>query len=125
MLARSGSGPAQRKAAALPLARVYSAAVSTGQAARVVVFGSFATSRTARNDVDVFLLMHDELDFTQVQGEGAPVFDHLAAQSQLCASAFSLRSAAAWQGEYASIETWQATRGAGVRGVIERISKGS
>ena len=125
MLARFGSGSAQRKAVALRLERVYSAAVSTRQLARAVVFGSFITSKTDPNDVDLFLLMDDAFDVTKLQGEVALVFDHPAAQSHFGASVFWLRKAAAWEGEQAAVEYWQATRGGGTRGIIELIPEGS
>jgi hypothetical protein len=110
---------------ALRLERVYAAAAATGHLVRGIVFGSFVTAKPEPNDVDLFLLMDDAFDVTKVQGEVSLVFDHPAAQSHFGASVFWLRRAAAWEGEQAAVEYWQATRGGGVRGIIELIAEES
>ena len=121
VLHRFGGGSAQRKAVALRLERVHHVACATGQVARFVVFGSFVTDKPDPNDLDVFLLMEDSFDATQLTGEARLLFDHTAAQGHFGASVFWLRRLAAWGGEQAAVEDWQVKRGGGQRGIVEII----
>lgn len=122
-LARFGVGSAQRKAVALRLDRIYQLARTTGHLARFVVFGSFVTDKPEPNDVDVFLLMEDAFEASQLTGDLQILFDHAAAQDHFGASIFWLRRLAALQGQQAAVEDWQVKRGGGQRGIIEIISE--
>lgn len=119
VLDRFGVGSAQRKAVALRLARVHRVAHATGHLARFVVFGSFVTSKNEPNDVDVFLVMADDFDASQLSGEASLLFDHAAAQARFGTSVFWLRRLAAWPNEQAAVEFWQVKRGGGRRGIVE------
>ena len=99
LLKHFGSGTLQRRLVARRLERVYELAFSTGQVARFIVFGSFVTAKPDPGDVDIFMLMEDSFDSTQVSGEAAVVFDHLAAQNVEGASVFWIRRMAAVGGE--------------------------
>jgi len=120
-LTRFGTGSAQRRAVAQRLERIYHVARATGHLARFVVFGSFITAKAEPNDVDLFLMMEDTFDASQLTGEARLLFDHLAAQSHFGASVFWVRRMAAFGGEQAMVEYWQVKRGGGQRGIIEII----
>ncbi len=107
------------------LDRVYRIARATGQLARFVVFGSFVTDKPEPNDVDVFLLMQDDFDASQLRGQAALLFDHAAAAAHFGSSVFWLRRSAALGGEQTTIEYWQATRGGGRRGIVEIVEERS
>ena len=62
VLDRFGVGSDQRKALALRLARIHRVTQATGHLARFVIFGSFVTSKSEPNDVDIFLIMGDAFD---------------------------------------------------------------
>ena len=83
VLDRFGAGSDQRKALALRLARVHRVARATGHLTRLVIFGSFVTNTIEPNDVDIFLIMTDAFDASQLRGEAPLLFDHGAAQSAL------------------------------------------
>ena len=68
VLERFGSQSAQRSMVADRLTRIYQLAVSTGHLARFIVFGSFITTKSQPNDVDVLLLMEDRFDLAAVTG---------------------------------------------------------
>lgn len=51
VLQRFGQGSVQRRAVADRLRRIYQLAVSTGELARFVIFGSFVTAKTDPNDM--------------------------------------------------------------------------
>ena len=121
VLDRFGVGSHQRKALALRLARVYRVAQASGHLARFVIFGSFVTDRVEPNDVDIFLLMADAFDASQLSGEAPLLFDHAAAQAHFGASVFWLRRLAAWPDEQTAVEFWQVKRGGGRRGIVEVI----
>jgi len=72
-----------------------------------VLFGSFVTSTTAPNDVDVFFVMEDTFDASQLSGETQLLFDHAAAQAHFGATVFWLRRLAAWPDEQAEIDRMQ------------------
>ena len=116
-----GNGTLQREIVGRRLSRIYQIAQSTGQVARFVIFGSFVTAKQSPNDVDIFILMEDTFDSSQVTGEAAIIFDHLAAQSREGASVFWLRRMAAIGGEQAAIEDWQIRRDNKRRGIVEVI----
>lgn len=124
VLARFGSGTAQRRAVANRLARIYPLARASGHLARFVVFGSFVTDKPEPNDVDVFMLMEDAFDATVLTGEVRLLFDHAPAQAHFGASVFWLRRLAAWGGEQATVEYWQVKRDGGYRGIIEITGEG-
>jgi hypothetical protein len=75
----------------LRLQRIYNVARATGHLARCVVFGSFVTAKLLPNDVDVFLLMEDTFDVSQLTREARLLFEHMVAQTRFGASVFWLR----------------------------------
>lgn len=117
-----GNGTLQREIVGRRLARIYQLAQSTGQVARFIIFGSFITAKQSPNDVDIFMLMEDTFDSSQVTGEAGIIFDHLAAQNREGASVFWIRRMAAIGGEQAAIEDWQIRRDNKRRGIVEAIS---
>ena len=74
--------------------------------ARCVVFGSFVTAKLLPNDVDVFLLMEDTFDMSQLTGEARLLFEHAAAQTRFGASVFWLRRLAVLDDEQTTLSHW-------------------
>ena len=125
MLAHFATGTVQRRLVGQRLERMYKLAVSTGQVARFVVFGSFVTAKPDPGDVDIFMIMEDSFDSNQVRGEAALIFDHLAGQNVEGASIFWIRRMAALGGEQEAVEHWQTKRDKTRRGIVEVISDDS
>jgi uncharacterized protein DUF6932 len=121
VLERFGSGSSQRTLVGLRLERIYNVAWATGHLARCVVFGSFVTAKSVPNDVDVFLLMEDTFDVTQLTGEARLLFDHTVAQTRFGASVFWLRRLAVLDDEQTTLSHWQITREGHYRGIVEII----
>jgi hypothetical protein len=117
-----GTGTLQRRIVAQRLERIYQLARSTGHLARLIIFGSFVTAKPDPNDVDIFLLMEDGFDSSQVGSEATIIFDHTAAQNYEGASVFWIRRMAALGGEQAALEHWQIKRDHTKRGIVEVIS---
>ncbi|MCC7485986.1 MAG: hypothetical protein IT529_13520 [Burkholderiales bacterium] len=103
------------------LRRVYDLADGTGSVKRFIVFGSFVTAKPEREDVDVFMIMHDTFDLAQVTGEAQLVFDHAGAQAHFGASVFWLRQLAAWPDEEEAVFGWQLKRDGSARGIVEIV----
>src|SRR3990172_9832727 len=121
VLTHFGAGSTQRVLIASRLSRIYVLAKGTGHLARFIIFGSFVTIKPAPNDVDIFILMENSFDASQIVGETALLFDHPAAQNYLGASVFWVRRLAALGGEAATIEHWQIKRDGERRGIVEVI----
>ena len=121
VLERFGQGTIQRRAVADRLNRIYQLVVSTGQLARLVVFGSFVTAKPEPNDVDIVVLMEDTFDLASVRGEASLVFEHMEADAHFGASVFWATRSGVLGGEQAMIEYWQARREGGRRGIVEIV----
>ena len=105
----------------LSLEHIYTLASQTSHLARFIIFGSFVTAKPDPGDVDIFLLMEDSFDASQLSDEAALVFDHIAAQNYEGASIFWIRRLAALKGEKATVEYWQVKRDGTKRGIVEVI----
>ena len=116
-----GTATLKRQIVARRLERIYNLVSSTGQLARFVIFGSFVTTKAEPNDVDIFMLMENTFDLSQITGEPAIVFDHIAAQNVEGASVFWIRRMAAIDSEETAIEHWQIKRDKSRRGIVEVI----
>lgn len=114
-----GQATNQRRLVGMRLRRVYDLAAATGALKRFIVFGSFVTAKPDPNDVDVFLVMNDMFDLSQVTGEARLVFDHPAAQARFGASIFWLRQLAALPSEEELVRGWQLKRDGTRRGIVE------
>ena len=119
VLDQFGQGTVQRKLVAMRLSRVYELVTATGHLKRFIVFGSFVTATPEPNDVDLFLVMDDTFDLSQVTGEARLVFDHPAAQAHFGASIFWLRRLAALPNEDEAVLGWQVKRDGTRRGIVE------
>jgi hypothetical protein len=121
VLARFAVGSQQRRTMGERLVRIYNLAKGTGHLSRFIVFGSFVSVTPAPNDVDVFLLMADSFDASQLSGEMALLFDHLAAQAHFGVSVFWLRRPGIFGDEEAAIKDWQIKRDGTRRGIVEVV----
>lgn len=119
VIARFSLASPRRTQIAERLRRIWSLAEGTGHLARFIIFGSFVTNKPSPNDVDIFMLMEDSFDISQLGGESVILFDHPAAQQYFGASIFWVRRLAALGGEAATIEHWQIKRDGERRGVVE------
>jgi len=116
-----GKNTAQRQIMARRLERIYTLAVGTDHLARFIIFGSFVTTKPTPGDVDIFLLMEDTFDVSQLSGEVALIFDHVVTQNYEGASIFWIRRLAAFEGEAATVAHWQLKRDGNQRGIVEVV----
>lgn len=105
------------------LERIARIARRTGHLARMIVFGSFVTTKPEPNDVDVFLIFDETFDSSRCDAETLLLLDHAAADAHFGASIFWLRRPAVFGGEQAAIEFWQTRRDGLLRGIVEIVEK--
>jgi len=120
VVARFGSGTAQRIVATDRLHRIYQLAVATGHLDRLVVFGSYVSDVKEPNDVDVILVMRNDFRSEDCRAESAILFDHARANDELGASIFWVRPDMLL-GEPLEqfLAFWQTKRDGRRRGVVE------
>jgi len=123
VIERFGKDTPQRRVVTRRLEHIYAQVARTSYLARFIVFGSFVTTKPDPADVDIFLLMEDAFDASQLSSETALVFDHVAAQNYEGVSPFWIRRLAALEGEQATVEYWQFKRDGTKRGIVEVIEK--
>ncbi|HZY85731.1 MAG TPA: hypothetical protein VFE78_12930 [Gemmataceae bacterium] len=120
VVARFGSGSAQRQTVTARLQRIYQLAAGTGALARLVLFGSYVTDKEGPNDVDVVLVMRDDFVMRACTQEALVLFDHARAESELGASIFWVRpSMILLEPLDDFIAGWQRKRDGGKRGIVE------
>ena len=125
ILQHFGTGTEQRELVGQRLERIFVLAHSTEKVVRFVVFGSFVTAKPVPADVDIFLLMKDSFDVTQVHGEVALVFDPQKTQAVFGASVFWIRKQGTITSEQEAVEDWQVKRDNSRRGIVEVIHNDS
>ena len=113
-------GTPQRQLVTLRLKRIYELAHRTGKVARFIIYGSYVTGKLTPNDVDIFLVMHDDFREDDYTEEILPVFDHLRSHNELGASIFWIRSGAVLLETVDEfIAYWQTKRDQTKRGIVE------
>lgn len=120
LIARFGTGTAQRQEVTARLRRIYNLARGTGALDRLIVFGSYVTDKPEPNDVDVVLVMTDDFRLDRCPEDALPLFDHRRASAELGASIFWVRPGmllCETLDEF--IAGWQTKRDRGRRGIVE------
>lgn len=120
VFARFGSGSNQREAVTDRLRRIYELAISTDKLDRLIVFGSYVTTKSDPNDVDVILVMRDDFHPNSCEPEVLALFDHNRAATELGASVFWIRPAMLLGRPLDEfIAYWQVKRDGNRRGIVE------
>ena|SRR5688572_23919137 len=118
--ARFGSGTPQRQAVTACLLRIYHLVAATGKLDRVIIFGSYITTKPDPNDVDVVLVMSDDFEVQACDEATRRLFDHTQATEAFGASIFWLRPSMLFLETLEEfIEHWQIKRDLTRRGIVE------
>ena len=118
--ARFGQGTPQRQTVTTRLLRIYHLAAATGKLDRVIIFGSYITTKPDPNDVDVVLVMHDDFEIHTCDEATRSLFDHTQAADEFGASIFWLRPSMLFLETLEEfIEHWQIKRDLTRRGIVE------
>lgn len=120
VLTRFSTGTTQRQDVAARLRRIYNLVEATGKLARMIIFGSFITTRPEPNDVDIVLIMQDDFNLSLCDEETGKLFDHSEAQANFGASIFWIRpSMLILESIEQFTEHWQIKRDGTRRGIVE------
>ncbi len=102
------------------LLKIYRLAESTGKLERLIIFGSYITTKTNPNDVDIVLVFLDDFDYAACDDETKKLLDHNKAKKIFGASIFWIRPSlliSETLDEF--IARWQIKRDRTLRGIIE------
>jgi len=120
VISRFGTGTPQREDVTTRLQRIYQLAKSTGKLERLVIFGSYITTKLNPKDVDVVLVFYDDFDLTACDEETRKLFDHGKAEDEFGASVFWIRpSMLILETLDQFIAYWQIKRDRTLRGIVE------
>jgi hypothetical protein len=120
VVARFGTGTAQRTAVTDRLQRIYQLATGTGYLDRLVIFGSYVSDVAEPNDVDVILVMRNDFRSESCPPESAVLFDHTRANDELGASVFWVRPDMLLGAPLEQfLAFWQTKRDGRRRGIVE------
>ena len=118
--ARFGHGTPQRQAVTARLLRIYHLVEATRKLDRVIIFGSYITTKPDPNDVDVVLIMHDDFEIHTCDEVTRRLFNHTQAAEEFGASIFWLRPSMLFLETLEEfIEHWQIKRDLTRRGIVE------
>ena len=87
---------------------------------RVIIFGSYITTKPDPNDIDVVFVMRDDFEIHTCDESTRRLFDHLQATEEFGASVFWLRPSMLFLETLEEfIEGWQIKRDLTRRGIVE------
>src|SRR5262245_41263465 len=96
-------------------------AKSTGQLARVFLWGSFVTSKEVPNDLDVLLVMDTGFVVEAVPAQAQVVFDHIQARLRFHADVFWTKASLDPQVLHLWLDTYQTGKDFTRRGIVEVV----
>jgi hypothetical protein len=120
IITRFGSGTPQRQAVTARLLRIYNLLKTTGKLERLIIFGSYVTTKPNPNDVDLVLVLADDFDLQACDEETRRLFEHTEAAEEFGASIFWIRpSMLLLERLEEFIAHWQIKRDRTRRGIVE------
>jgi hypothetical protein len=120
IIMRFGSGTPQRQAVTTRLLRIYNLLNATGKLERLIIFGSYVTTKPNPNDVDLVLVFADDFNLHACDEETRRLFEHTEAAEAFGASIFWIRpSMLLLEGLEEFIAHWQIKRDRTRRGIVE------
>jgi hypothetical protein len=96
-------------------------AKSTGQLARMFLWGSFVTSKEVPNDLDVLLVMDTEFAIAALPLQTQVVFDHVQARLRFQADVFRTKASLDPQVLHLWLDTYQTGKDFTRRGIVEVV----
>jgi hypothetical protein len=113
-------GAPQRQALTARLLRIYELVTATGRLDRLILFGSYITSKPEPNDIDVVLVMQNDFEIEACDEVTRALFNHARAAETFGASIFWIRPAMLLMETLEEFIThWQIKRDHTLRGIVE------
>lgn len=102
------------------LFRIYHLLKATGKLERLIIFGSYVTTKPNPHDVDLVLVLADDFNLQACDEETGRLFEHMQATDVFGASIFWIRpSMLLLEGLDEFIAHWQIKRDRTRRGIVE------
>jgi hypothetical protein len=120
VLARFGGGSRKRQEVTARLLRIVNLATATNDVDRLILYGSYITTKVEPNDVDLVLLMRESSQPETYPPDIQALFNHMRAHDELGASIFWARPSMIFGmtvDEF--VHSWQMKRKRGRRGIVE------
>ncbi len=121
VFARFATPSARRQWLGEQLRSLLALAKSTGQLARVFLWGSFITSKEVPNDLDVLLVMSTEFAIEALPVPTQVVFDHVQARLRFQADVFWSKASIDPQVLQLWLDTYQTGKDFTRRGIVEVV----
>ena len=121
VFARFATPSARRQWLGEQLRSLLALAKSTGQLARVFLWGSFVTSKEVPNDLDVLVVMSTEFAIEALPTPAHIVFDHVQARLRFQADVFWTKASLDPQVLHLWLDTYQTGKDFMRRGIVEVI----
>ena len=121
VLARFAISSARRQWLAEQLRSLLALAKSTGQLARVFLWGSFVTSKEVPNDLDVLLVMGKEFAIETLPAHEQVLFDHVQARLRFQADIFWTKASIDQEVLRLWLDTYQTGKDFTRRGIVEVV----
>jgi hypothetical protein len=121
VFARFATPSARRQWLGEQLRSLLALAKSTGQLARVFLWGSFVTSKEVPNDLDMLLVMEPGFVVEAVPAHTHVVFDHVQARLSFHADVFWTKASLDPQVLHLWLDTYQTGKDFTRRGIVEVI----
>ena len=119
VFARFATSSARRQWLGEQLRSLLALAKSTGQLARVLLWGSFVTSKEVPNDLDVLLVMSTGFAIEALPAPAPIVFDHVQARLRFQADVFWTKASIDPQVLHLWLDTYQTGKDFTRRGIVE------
>jgi hypothetical protein len=119
--ARFAPPSARRQWLGEQLRKLLALAKSTGQRARVFLWGSFVTNKEIPNDLDVLLVMDTGFAVEGVPAQAQVVFDHVQARLRFHADIFWTKASLDPPVRHLWLDTYQTGKEFTRRGIVEVI----
>jgi predicted nucleotidyltransferase len=121
VLTRFASFSVRRQWLGEQLQELLNTAKSSGFLFRVILWGSFVTSKESPNDLDVLLIMDEAFDSEQVLGDTKLLFDYTQARIRFTADVFWTKATIDPTVLELWLDTYQTGRDFKRRGIVEVI----
>ena len=120
VIGRFGPGTAQREAVTRRLLRIFELTKGSGKLDRLLIFGSYVTTKPEPNDVDIILVMSDDFRVEACAQPAKQLFDHEQAAKAFGASIFWIRPAMLFLDTLEKfLAHWQLKADGTRRGIVE------
>ena len=121
VISRLATGSARRRWLGERLRNLFELVKATGKLERIILWGSFVTSKESPNDLDVLLVMTEDFDLEQLPGDCRVLFDYAQAKIRFNADVFWTKVSIGQETLDLWLDTYQLGKDLKRRGIVEVV----